>query len=152
MVKGGGAIAALFFLRDAGDLPLGLLHGGDNLVRSLLIQNFDVLAFEFAELGFEQRRRAGVEQGVDGPVFLGDEGADFLFALDDQAQRHSLHPPGGKAAAHFVPEQRRNFVAHDAIEHAAGLLRVHQIFVYFATGCSNAALMAFCVISLNITR
>src|ERR1700733_252431 len=32
---------------------------------------------------------------------------------------------GGKTAAHFVPQERRNFIAHDAIENATGLLRIH---------------------------
>ena len=72
---------------------------------------------------------AGVEHGVDRPIFLRDEGADFLLALDDQAQRHGLHAPRGKSAAHFIPQQRRNFVAHDAIQNAAGLLRVYQVLV-----------------------
>ena len=40
-----------------------------------------------------------------------------------------MHASGGKAAADFVPEQRRNFVADDAIEDAASLLRVHQMLV-----------------------
>ena len=67
---------------------------------------------------------------MNGPIFLGDKGADFLLALDDQAQRDGLHASSGKAAAHFVPQQRRNFVTDDAIEHAASLLRVHQIFIH----------------------
>ena len=124
-------IAPLFLLRDGGDDPLGLLHGRDDFIGVGLIIHFDVFALELAELGFEDGRRAGIQHGVDGPVFLGDEGADFLFALDDQAQRDSLHASGGKAAADFIPEQRRNFVADDAIEDAAGLLRVHQMLVHF---------------------
>ncbi len=39
---------------------------------------------------------------------------------------------GRKAAANFIPEKRRNFVADDAIENAAGLLGVHEIGVYFS--------------------
>src|SRR5580693_8637683 len=66
---------------------------------------------------------------MDRPVLLGDKSADFLLALDDQAQSDGLDASGGKAAADFVPEQRRNFVTDDAIEHAAGLLRVHQVLV-----------------------
>ena len=70
------------------------------------------------------------EQRVNRPVFLGDERADFQLAFDDQAQRHSLHAPGGKSAADFVPQNRRNLVTHQAVEHAARLLRVHQILVH----------------------
>ena len=123
-------IAPLFLLRDGRDDPFGFLHGRDDFVGVGLIIDFDVFALELAELGFEDRRRAGIQHGVDGPVFLRDEGANFLFALDDQAQGDGLHASGGKAAADFVPEQRRNFVTDDAIEDAASLLRVHQMLVH----------------------
>ena len=53
--------------------------------------------------------------------------ADFTFAFDDEAQRNGLHAAGGKAAANFVPQQRRDFVTDQAVEHAAGLLRLHQV-------------------------
>ena len=55
------------------------------------------------------------------------EGADLALALHDHAQRHGLHAAGGETAAHFVPEQRRDLVAHQPVEHAARLLRVHQV-------------------------
>ena len=72
--------------------------------------------------------RAG-KMGVDRPVLFFLEGFDFAFAIDDQAQRDGLHPSSGKAAANFVPQKRRNLIAHEAIEHTPGLLRVHQIAI-----------------------
>ena len=72
----------------------------------------------------------GVQHGVDGPVFRRIERADLPLALHDQAQRHGLHAPGGKPAAHLVPQQRRNLVAHQAVQHAARLLRVHQVGIH----------------------
>ena len=77
-----------------------------------------------------QRRRFACGQiGVDGPVLVLDERDDFAFALHDHAQRHGLHPAGGEAPANFVPKQGRDLVAHQTIEHAARLLRVHQLLV-----------------------
>ena len=67
------------------------------------------------------------EVRVDGPVFFLLERLDFALAFDDQAQGDGLHASGGKTAADFVPKQRRNLIAHEAVEHAAGLLRVDQV-------------------------
>src|ERR1700723_624341 len=75
---------------------------------------------------------------MDRPVLLGDKSGDFLLALDDQAQSDGLDASGGKAAADFVPEQRRNFVTDDAIEHAAGLPRVHQGLVDLGGGLEGS--------------
>ena len=119
-------------MRDAGNLPFRLAHRGDNLIGGLLIFDFDVFALVLEELGFEERRLTSIEHGVDRPVFLRDERADFLFALDDQAKRDRLHTSCGKAAADFVPEKRRNLVAHDAVENAAGLLGIDQVRIHFA--------------------
>ena len=61
---------------------------------------------------------------------LSDEGADFAFALDDDAEGNGLDAAGGETAAHFVPEERRDLVAHQAVEHAAGLLGIDQIDIH----------------------
>ena len=66
---------------------------------------------------------------VNGPVFSLLERLDFAVALHDQAQCHGLHASGGEAAADFVPQQRRDLIADDAVEDAAGLLRVYQVTV-----------------------
>ena len=76
-------IASLFFLRDAGHLPLRLTHGGHNFFRGLLILYSNVLAFVFEQLGFEERRLPGIQHRVNRPVFLRDERADLLLAFDD---------------------------------------------------------------------
>ena len=54
------------------------------------------------------------------------------LALHDHPQRHRLHPAGGETAPHFVPQQRRNLIAHQAVQHAARLLRIHQVHVHLA--------------------
>ena len=54
---------------------------------------------------------------------------DLAFAVDDQLDRDRLHAPGREAAADFGPEQRRDLVAHQPVEDAARLLRVHAVHV-----------------------
>ena len=66
---------------------------------------------------------------VDGPVFLLNERFDLALTLDDQAKSDGLYASGGEAAADFVPEQRRNLVADDAVEHAARLLGIDQVAI-----------------------
>ena len=107
-----------------------MFDGRQNPLRFRFVRDLEVFALVLDQLRFERGRLTGGEQRVNRPVFPRNEGADFLLALDDQAQRDGLHASGGKSAAHFVPEQRRNFVAHQAVEHAARLLRVHQVFVH----------------------
>ena len=62
----------------------------------------------------------GGEDSADGPVLGGDEGFDFAFAFDDQADGDGLHPAGGEALGDFAPEQRADLVAHDAVEDSRG--------------------------------
>ena len=69
---------------------------------------------------------------VNGPVFFFLKRFDFALTFNNQAQRHGLHASGGKAATDFVPQQRRDLITHNAVQHAARLLRVHQVAVDIA--------------------
>src|SRR6266571_6408897 len=69
---------------------------------------------------------------INGPVLDLVEGFDFAFALDNQAQCDGLHPACGQTTSYLVPEQRRNLISHQTIEHAACLLRVYQVAVNIA--------------------
>ena len=69
------------------------------------------------------------EMRVDRPIFFFLERLDLAFALDDQAQSDSLHASGGKPAANFIPQQRRNLISDQTVEDAASLLRVDQILI-----------------------
>ena len=69
---------------------------------------------------------------VDGPVLFLFESLDFAFALDDQAEGDGLHASGGKPTADLVPEQGRDLVADQAIEHPARLLGVDQVLINLA--------------------
>src|SRR6266851_105978 len=130
--EGRRRVASFFLLRYRSDLPFGLADRRDDFVRRFLVSHLDVLALVLTELGFEDGGLAGIQHRVDGPIFLRHEGANELFALHNQTQRHSLHAPRGQSPPHFVPQQRRNLIAHDAVQHAARLLRVHEIGVQLA--------------------
>ena len=67
--------------------------------------------------------------GCDAVVLLGDKRLDFLLAVGDEPHSHALHPSGRQGRLDFAPQHRRQLEAHDAVEHAAGLLGVDQIAV-----------------------
>ena len=73
--------------------------------------------------------RTGAEQRVDVPVFLGLERLNLLFPVHDQAHGHALHTPRGKPPAHLFPQKGRELVAHQAVQHTAGLLGVEQVHI-----------------------
>src|ERR1700676_2455209 len=125
-------MALLFPLGDRSHLPLGLAHRGDDLVRRFLVRDFDVFPFVLAQLGFEDRRLAAIEHGVNGPVLLRKESPNLQLAFDDQAERPGLYAPRRKPAADLVPKQRRNLVTHDAVKNPPGLLRIHQVGIHLA--------------------
>ena len=74
-------------------------------------------------------RRLVGEVGVERPVLLRLERLNLLLAVVDHAHSDGLHAARGKAAAHLLPQKRAELVAHDAVEHAARLLRIDQILV-----------------------
>ncbi len=65
-----------------------------------------------------------LELGLERPVLHRDERLDLPLALDHQPHRDRLHPAGGEAAAHLLPEQRADLVADQPVEDPARLLRV----------------------------
>ena len=140
--------AAGLLLHGGGDkrgrghlFPLALADGGHGISRA--VQGLDDLgALPGARHGqlpaARQRREArgeffcggrGAEQRVDVPVFLGLERLDLLFPVHDQAHGHALHTPRGKPPAHLFPQKGRELVAHQAVQHTAGLLGVEQVHI-----------------------
>ena len=69
------------------------------------------------------------EHGAHAVSALLLESGDFALALYDEAHGDTLHAPCRKAGAHAPPQHGRHFEAHEAVEHAAGLLRVHEVEV-----------------------
>src|SRR5881398_1891064 len=54
---------------------------------------------------------------------------DFFLALADQPQCDGLHPTRRQTGLDALPQERRRFVAHQTVEHAPRLLRVHLALV-----------------------
>ena len=70
-----------------------------------------------------------MEGGLDAVVGFRTEGHDFLFAVHDEAQGDALHAPGAELGLYFSPEDGGKLESHQAVQHAAGLLGVHQVHV-----------------------
>ena len=77
-------------------------------------------------------RDAGVQLGQDVPVGRATEGHPLALALNDDAGRHGLHPPGRQAPAHLLPQHRADLVAIQPVQDAAGLLGVDEVGVQIA--------------------
>src|SRR5262249_59020760 len=123
-----GTAAALFLLNVA-HRPLLLLERGENFLGLFLVGNFRLLFTTTDKPGVEGGALAGMQVRVNGPVFLLIERLDLALALHDQTQSHGLHASGRKSAPDFVPQERRNLVADNAVQHAPRLLRIHQVAV-----------------------
>src|SRR3546814_1414034 len=63
------------------------------------------------------------------PIFLGLEGFDFAFALDDKAERHRLHPTSRFCSGKFAPKNRRQGEANQIIERTASAIGLDQILI-----------------------
>ena len=70
---------------------------------------------------------AGVEGALEVPVGRDPERHPLALTVDDHAGRHRLHAAGGEAGHHLAPEHRRDLVAVEAVEDAAGLLRLDEV-------------------------
>ena len=80
------------------------------------------------------------------PVFLAFESADFVFALANQPQRRTLHPPRTQAAADLFPQQGRQIEADQIVQRTARLLGIDQVHIQLARllqGSLNAFLGHF---------
>ena len=64
-----------------------------------------------------------------------------FFAVVDEADGHALHAACRQAPADFAPQEGAELVAHQTVQHAAGLLGVEQVFVDGA-GVGHALLHA----------
>ena len=100
--------------------------GVDGLFR-VRLGLFAVLAVIVSDEGLVLRLVA--QRGFERPILLRLERLDLLFPVVDHAHGDGLHAPRGEAAAHLFPQQRRELIAHDAVEDTARLLRVHQILI-----------------------
>ena len=77
------------------------------------------------------------QQSVQRPVLLRLEFGDLLIPVKYHAGDHALDPTGRQTPADLFPHHRRDLITHHTIQHAAGLLGVHQILIDSA-GSGNA--------------
>ena len=107
-------------------LPGDGRHAGLGLV---LVGGLELLPGQAGEPRQEGRRVLGRQLGPHGPVLLGHEGGDGALALHHQAQGHRLHAPRREPALDLVPQDGADLIAHQAVQHPAGLLAVVEVLV-----------------------
>ena len=132
----GRMLAALAALH-ASDREAALGNAGLGLVCLLLAGDTHALAVQAVQLGGELLA-AHVELRLHMPVLLRLEGFNLLLAIDNHARGHALHAACAQALLDLHPQKRADLVAHQAVEHAARLLRVHQLHVDLARGFNRA--------------
>ena len=137
LLQGGGGerrhrLAALDGVLDAADRERRVFQLSDNPGGLLAVGDGELLLGRAVELGGEGLAGRLEQLSGDGPVFLGNERLDFLLALDDHPRGDRLHAACGEAAFDFFPEEGADFIADEAVENAAGLLRIDQIHIQIA--------------------
>ena len=75
---------------------------------------------------------AGVEGALEVPVGRDPEAHPLALAVDHQAGRDRLDAAGGEAGHDLLPQDRADLVAVEAVEDAAGLLRLDEVHVELA--------------------
>ena len=93
------------------------------------------LVFLFRFLGAGQHQgRTLMRFGVGGDDIKGfrHKRAYLALALHKYPQCRRLHASGAKAVAHLLPNEARQVVANQAVQHAPRLLRIPQVLVYEA--------------------
>ena len=69
------------------------------------------------------------EFGGNIPIFLRDESLDLPLPVHDQTGGYALHTAGRQSLLDLSPKQRADLVAHQTIQCAPRLLRVHPIHI-----------------------
>ena len=132
MINGGAAVR--FFL------PRLMLADGERLAGDSVYDRhrlFFVFQLGFAVCiavvaGGELTAVRGLHQRLDRPIFLRYECTDLILAIHDQTCCNALYTTGGQAALDLAPQERRELIAHDAVQNTARLLGVDQINVNIA--------------------
>ncbi len=134
LLHGGGGVGRLRLpllsrFRDGSHVCFFLENPRHTGVRFGLVVNFCVSPLNLGELGFEKFAVLGAVERFHGPIFFRYKGTDFLFPFADEAGRHGLHAAGREPTVHLAPQPGGELVAHQAVQHAASLLRVYAIEV-----------------------
>src|SRR5581483_4990528 len=114
----------------------GALQRFDDTLGVILALGADLLTAALQQLSAEDVLLgpfAGLSQvSLDRPVFLWLELFNRIFAVTDEANCNGLHPAGAQTTPHLTPQQRRQLVTDQPVEHTSRLLGVDQIHVYRA--------------------
>jgi len=137
----GGLLGALALFQFAHGVlgPLQALLNGAGL---FLIVGQELFALGVRGEAGRKGLAAHAEAGVNVPVLLRLEILDLFFPVVDDPDGHALHTACRQAPADFPPEERAELIAHQTVQHAAGLLGVEEVFVNGA-GVGHALLHAF---------
>ena len=102
---------------------------GKNRVGLFLVADLDRRAVTLQQLGLELGRLPGGQTGGNVPVLLRDEAVDLGLAIAHELQRNRLDPARTQPPPDLLPEQRADLVAHESVEDAPRLLRIHHLLV-----------------------
>ena len=69
---------------------------------------------------------------------------NFTFTFNNKPQSYRLYASGTEATANFFPKERRKFIAHQTVKHAACLLRINQIQIDFSRVFQSFFNSTFC--------
>ena len=86
----------------------------------------DALVADPHQRGDERPLAPLADRRLEVPVGARAEPPALFLALDDQPDGHALHAAGAEPGLHLLPEHRRQRVAVEPVEDAAGFLRAHQ--------------------------
>ena len=133
--EGGRGGPALVLALDVADGEGGILDGREDFVHLLLGLQLHLL-LPAPELGLEGAQVGGdaVQMGLQGPVFLGNEGPDLGLPLGHQTGGHGLDTACRQASADLLPQEGGELVAHHTVQDPAGLLGIHQVLVNVTGG------------------
>ena len=123
--EGRRGVPAALAPRDGLDHVARALERRDQRLGFRLVRDRRLLAPDLLERGHERRWERGREPRVERPVLDGDERLDLTLPVDDEPHGDRLDAAGREAPLDLLPEQGRQAVAHEAVEHPARLLRVH---------------------------
>ena len=124
----------LFRLLHIGDGKLFTFNVMDHFQRFRFVIQFTLL-FLAPVVGNERTGLADpIQIHIQCPVFLGNKGTDLIFPIHNQSGGHTLDTAGRQTPTDFLPQQGRKLVTHDAVQHTAGLLGIHQIVVNISGG------------------
>jgi len=132
---GGRGVSLALALGNLGDAERGPFEVGPDLGGLLGIVDGELLVPARYEARDERVAAGGSaavgcsEGGPAVPVLDRDERLDLALAVDDEAQGHALHASGAEAECELAPDQGRDVVTDDAVEHPPAPLCVVEVLV-----------------------